>query len=68
DSVSISELVDGVIEDRDPNIIEDAVGIAEIIVVDRGPDDIEYVEGVNGVADLVERVIEDRGPDGIKGR
>ncbi|KAK1466877.1 hypothetical protein CMEL01_10870 [Colletotrichum melonis] len=63
-SESVSELVDGVIEDQGPSIIEDAVGLDEVVVEKMGSDDIE---GVDGVADLVECVIEDRGPEGVKG-
>lgn len=68
DSESVIEFAEGIIEHRDSHITEDAVVLPEVFIEDRGPDDIEYVEGVDGATDLVECVIEDRGPNGVKGR
>ncbi|KAI3543346.1 hypothetical protein CSPX01_06342 [Colletotrichum filicis] len=65
DSESVSAIVDGVIEDQGPDIIEDAVDLDEVVVEKMGSDDID---GVDGVADLVECVIEDYGPEGVEGR
>lgn len=68
DSESVIEFAEYIIEPRDSDITEDAVVLPEVFIEDRGSDDIEYVEGVDGATGLVECVIEDRGPEGVEGR